>query len=99
MNIEDSVDELLEEMDELIGEHNVFTRAEGDDGPYAWDIYHTHWSWERFRSVFLHGGQIDKMLYWVDGSIEDYRVSDEQQEEIYNRICTRNQESSASLAW
>ncbi|OMF14919.1 hypothetical protein [Paenibacillus sp. FSL H7-0331] len=98
MNIEDSVDELLEEMDELIGEHNVFTRAEGDDGPYAWEIYQYTLKLREIQKCIFAWRPNRKMLYWVDGSIEDYRVSDEQQEESYNRICTRNQESSASLA-
>lgn len=60
MNIEDSVDELLEEMDELIGEHNVFTRAEGDDGPYAWEIYQYTLKLREIQKCILHGGQIER---------------------------------------
>ncbi|AOZ92278.1 hypothetical protein [Paenibacillus crassostreae] len=87
-NLEDVVDELLEEMDELIGEHDDFIRAEGDDGPYAWEIYQYTLKLRELQRCIFAWRPNRKVLYWVDGSIEDYRVSDEQQEEIYNRICT-----------
>ncbi|MDQ0086735.1 late competence protein required for DNA uptake (superfamily II DNA/RNA helicase) [Paenibacillus anaericanus] len=38
-NLESAVDEILDEIDELISDHADFIYSEGDDGPYAWEIY------------------------------------------------------------
>lgn len=86
--LESKVDELLEEIDELINDHAGFINSEGDDGPYAWEIYQYTLKLRELQRRIFNWRPNRKMLYWVDGTSDDYRMSDIEQRGIYDRINT-----------
>ncbi|MEF2244235.1 hypothetical protein [Paenibacillus sp. IITD108] len=87
INLELLVDELLEEIDELIDDHSDFIRAEGDDGPYAWEIYQYTLKLRELQKYILAWRPNRKMLYWVTGMDTNYGSLDKNQEGIYDKIC------------
>src|SRR5690606_25296311 len=87
-NLEEEVDELLDEIDELISDHSNFIYSEGDDGPYAWEIYQYTLKLRELQRHIFDWRPDRKLLYWIDGTFDDYSLTDEQKDEIYNRIYT-----------
>ncbi|WP_028550005.1 hypothetical protein [Paenibacillus sp. UNC451MF] len=87
-NLEREVDDLLEEIDELIDDQADFIHAEGDDGPYAWEIYHYTLKLRELQKRIFVWRPSRKMLYWVSGSDANYGSLDENQKGIYDKVCT-----------
>ncbi|REK71497.1 hypothetical protein [Paenibacillus paeoniae] len=85
-NLEDAVDQLLEEIDELIEEHSDFIRVDGDDGPYAWEIYQYTLKLSKLQKRIFAWRPIRKVWYWLEGSGANYGSLDEEREGIYNKI-------------
>ncbi|MCI3922671.1 hypothetical protein MO973_20780 [Paenibacillus sp. TRM 82003] len=87
-NFENVVDDHWEEIDELIDEHSDFVHTEGDDGPYAWEIYKYTRKLRELQRQVLAWRPARKLLYWVTGSGSNSGYLNEHQTEVYDNICT-----------
>lgn len=87
-DLENAVDELLEEIDELIGGQADFVRAEGDDGSFAWEIYQYTLKLAELQKRIFTWRPNRKMLYWVKEMNTNYGSLEKDQEKIYDKICT-----------
>lgn len=85
-NLEDAVDELLEEIDLLIGEHDDFIRSEGDDGPYALEIYQYTEKLKELQKHIFAWRPYRKTLYWVTADDGNYGDLGSTGEEVYEKI-------------
>lgn len=85
-DLEDAVDELLEEIDELIDDHADFIFTEGDDGPYAWEIYQYTIKLRGLQNQIFAWRPQRKTYYWVTGS-NHYGNLDAEEEKRYENMC------------
>ncbi len=87
-NIETEVDDLLGGIDELISNHQDFINSEGDDGPYAWEIYQYTLKLRELQQRIVLWRLNRKLIYWVTGGDYNYGSMDDNQKEMYDKVCT-----------
>ncbi|WP_080831878.1 hypothetical protein [Cohnella massiliensis] len=88
IDLEDAVDELMEEIDSLIEDHYDFILSEGDDGPYAWEIYQYTNKLKELQQRIFAWRPNRKTLYWITSDHGNYGDLGEAGEEVYQKICT-----------
>ncbi|MCP3776503.1 hypothetical protein NLX71_24980 [Paenibacillus sp. MZ04-78.2] len=79
---------MMAEIDDLIGNHYDFILSEGDDGPYAWEIYQYTNKLRGLQKRILTWRPHRKTLYWVTADHGNYGELGEDAEEVYHKICT-----------
>lgn len=84
-SLENAVDELMEEIDELIGDHFDFIHTEGDNGPYAWEIYQYTLKLRELQKRIFAWRPNRKKLYWVTTWDTSYGF-DKNEEQICDKI-------------
>jgi hypothetical protein len=77
---------LATEIDELIGEHADFIRAEGDDGSYAWEINQYTIKLKELQKQIFSWRPNRKTFYWITSDSGNYGDLGKA-EEIYKKIC------------
>lgn len=85
--LEREVDMLLDKIDQIIGDHVDFIYTEGDDGPYAWEIYQYTLKLKSLQKRIFAWRPNRRKLYWVTGGDDEYML-DIKEEQSYEQICT-----------